>query len=115
MEELFRLGGGLFLVFLQLQVLLFWIALFAGFAVFMRSHAAFVRAFLASRRGFFAAGFVFVFLPGDGGAHEEGDCASNNTQYFDKFHFLFVMIVNMTEPFSNPAVLTATPPPEPLD
>ena len=81
----------------------------------MRSHAAFVRAFFASGRRFFAAGFVFVFVPGNGGAHEEGDRAGNNAQYFDKFHFLFVMIVTMTEPTSNPAVLTATRPPDPLD
>jgi hypothetical protein len=87
--KLFRFSGGLFLFFLQFQILLVRIAFLAGFAVFMRGHTALVCAFLALGCGFFAAGFVFSLVGAHGGPRQKGDRASDDAQNFDKFHFSF--------------------------
>jgi hypothetical protein len=63
----FLLGGargGLLIGLLQLKVFLVGIALLAGFAVFVGSHATLVGAFFASGGGLFAASLLFLRLIG---------------------------------------------------
>src|SRR6266850_4026368 len=82
---------GLLLVVL-LQIFLVFVALFAGFALFVGSHAAFVRAFLAFGLGLFTAGLLLVFgvlrrgVSSHRRARQDCQCAYHCAQGFDEFH-----------------------------
>ena len=77
----------LLLIVLFLQVFLVFVALLAGFALFMLGDAALVLAVFALGGGLLTAGQLFCgLIARQGRAHQKGSHGPRNDQHFDQFH-----------------------------